>query len=82
MVDELAKSENVILDDSAFELYDRYLTEREENGDVVVRQDLEDAFYNAVNKAEKFSIGNFFSGMVASKYDEDGNLILKAKYFD
>lgn len=81
MIEGLAKSENVVLDESAYVLFEKYLKEHEENDEIIVGQDLQDSLMDAIRRAERFSIGGLVSGFMATKYDEDGLLIIRDKHF-
>lgn len=81
LVDCYVDENDCVLDDDAYQLFEEYLRDKEEKGDVVLGVKLKDAVQDALHQATKFSFSNMLSSILDTKYDEDGLLILKDRHF-
>jgi hypothetical protein len=81
LVDSYVDENDCVLDDDAFQLFEDYLRDKEERGDVVLGITLKDAVQDALHQATKFSFSNMMSSILNTKYDEDGLLILCDRHF-
>jgi hypothetical protein len=81
LVDSYVDENDCVLDDGAFQLFEDYLRDKEEKGDVVLGITLKDAVQDAMHQATKFSFSNVLSSILSTKYDDDGFLILSDRHF-
>ncbi len=81
LVDCYVDENGCVLADDAYQLFETYLRDKEEKGDVVLGVNLKDAVQDALHQATKISLGNILASILDTKYDEDGLLILRDRHF-
>lgn len=81
LVDSYVDENNCVLADDAYHLFEEYLQDKEEKGDVVLGITLKDAVQDALYMASRISVRNMISSIADTKYDDEGLLILRDRHF-